>query len=166
MKYVNGTAPAPQITGPKYEAWEIENYSVMALLLHSMEREISRTYLLLPTARDIWLAVQKAYFKVGFTSQIFQLKRHIDKFQQGPLSVTNYFTTLKGYFIELDLYQTIEMETLNDTTSVKNMFEKERVYKFLLGRNPEFEQVCDRVLGREIFLDLDKAFSSVKGSES
>ena len=80
MKYVNGTAPAPSITDLKYEAWEIENYSDMALLLNSMEREISRTYLLLPTARDIWLAVQKAYSKVGFTSQIFQLKQQINKF--------------------------------------------------------------------------------------
>ena len=46
------------------------------------------------------------------------------------------------------------------------MFEKERVYKFLLGLNSEFEQVCDRVLRREIFPDLDQAFSLVKGSES
>ena len=49
---------------------------------------------------------------------------------------------------------------------MKNMFEKERVYKFLLWLNPKLKQICDRVLGREIFLDLDQAFSLVKGSES
>ena len=82
-----------------------------------MEREISRTYLLLPTMRDIWFANQKVYSKVEFTFHIFQLKWQIDKFQQGTLSVADYYTTLKGYFIELDLYQTIEMETPNNTAA-------------------------------------------------
>lgn len=57
MKYVNGIAKAPSTTNPKYGIWEIENYSVMAVLLHSMQQEMSKTYLLLLTTREVWLAV-------------------------------------------------------------------------------------------------------------
>ena len=41
---------------------------VMSWLLHSMQRKISKTYQLLPMAKDIWEAVNKSYSKVGLTS--------------------------------------------------------------------------------------------------
>ena len=44
---------------------------VMSWLLHSMQPKISKTYLLPPTAKDIWEAVNKTYSKVGFTFQVF-----------------------------------------------------------------------------------------------
>ncbi|TXG60888.1 hypothetical protein EZV62_012251 [Acer yangbiense] len=166
MKYVNGTATAPEKTDPKYETWEIENYTVMSWLIRSMQPEIIKTYLLLPTAREIWLAVHKTFSKIGFTSQIFQIKRQIEKTKQGNISVTDYYNNLKGLLTELDLYQNVEMESATDTARLKDLLEKERVFKFLLGLNPEFEQVCDRTLGRETFPDLDQAFALVRGDES
>ena len=68
FKYVNEAAKAPALEDDSYETWEIENTTVMSWLLHSMQLEISKTYLLLPTARDIWDAVNKTYSKVGLTS--------------------------------------------------------------------------------------------------
>ena len=77
--------------------------------------EISKTYLLLPTARDIWEAVSKTYSKVGVSSQIFELKRHIINTKQGSSIFTEYYNTLKGLLLELDLYQNLEMESTIDT---------------------------------------------------
>ena len=53
FKYANGTLFAPATTDLIYEVWEIENSFVMFWLLHSMQLEISKTYLLLPIVCDI-----------------------------------------------------------------------------------------------------------------
>ena len=64
----------------------------------------------------------------------------------------------------MDLHTTLEMESPIDARLV--MLEHERVYQFLLGLNLEYDEVCDRVLGKEPFLDLDEAFMLVRGEES
>ncbi|PON77821.1 hypothetical protein PanWU01x14_025770 [Parasponia andersonii] len=43
--------------------------------------------------------------------------------------------------------------------------ERERVIQFLLGLNTEYDQACDRVLGKEPFPDLVEAFAHVRGDE-
>ena len=53
-----------------------------------MQLEINKTYLLLLTAKDIWEAVSKTNSKVGFTSQVFQIKQQIMNIKQGTLRVT------------------------------------------------------------------------------
>ena len=53
MKHVMGTTKPPTENDLKYEVWDAENSRVMPWLLHSMQPEISKAYLLLPTVRDI-----------------------------------------------------------------------------------------------------------------
>ena len=166
FKYIIGTARPQLESDPKYEIWEAQNSMIMSWLLNSMQPEIRKTYLLLPTARDIWEAVNKTYSKVGFTSQIFQIKPQIMNTKQGTPSVTEYYNSLKGLLMELDIYQNIEMESAADSKKLKDMLEMERVFQFLLGLNPEFDQACEKILGKDLFLDLDEAFSHIHGEES
>ena len=90
FKYVSGAAQPPDEKDPKYESWDTENYMVMSWLLHSMEPRIRKTYILLSNAKDIWDAVNKKYSKVGFVTQIFQIKRQIYNTKQGSMSVIDY----------------------------------------------------------------------------
>ena len=43
--------------------------------------------------------------------------------------------------------------------------EKERVFQFLVGLNPEFDQASGQVLGREPFPSMDEAFAQVRWEE-
>ena len=76
----------------------------MSWLLNSREPRIKKTYILLPIAKEIWDAVYKTYSKVGFMTQIFQIKWQIYIIKQGSMNVTDYYNTLKGLLTELDLY--------------------------------------------------------------
>ncbi|KAL6327137.1 hypothetical protein AAG906_014955 [Vitis piasezkii] len=96
VKYVMGTAKPPAEDGLEYEVWDAEDSMVMSWLPHSMQPEISKTYLFLTTAEDIWEAVSKTYSKVGVSSQIFEVKRHIFNTKQGSSTVTEYYNALKG----------------------------------------------------------------------
>lgn len=53
MKHITGSEKPPAEDDLKYKSWEAENSIVMSWLLHSMQPEISKKYLLLPTAKDI-----------------------------------------------------------------------------------------------------------------
>ncbi|RVW20593.1 hypothetical protein CK203_115255 [Vitis vinifera] len=96
VKYVMGTAKPPAEDGLEYEVWDAEDSMVMSWLPHSMQPEISKTYLFLTTAEDIWEAVSKTYSKVGVSSQIIEVKRHIFNTKQGSSTVTEYYNALKG----------------------------------------------------------------------
>lgn len=79
---------------PKFETWDIENYVEMSWLLNSKEPRIKKTYIVPPTAKEIWVAVNKTYSKVGLVTQIFQIKRQIYITKQGSMNITT--TLSKG----------------------------------------------------------------------
>ncbi|KAH7568501.1 hypothetical protein JRO89_XS06G0007800 [Xanthoceras sorbifolium] len=110
----------------------------MVWLLHSIQPNTSKTYLLLPTTREIWT-------------------------KQGTLRTTDYYNKLKRY---LDLYLKMEMACSVDAKRLRDMVEMARVFQFLLGLHPEYDQVCDRVLGKEPFPDLDETITLVQGADS
>ncbi|RVW15067.1 hypothetical protein CK203_084809 [Vitis vinifera] len=53
--------------------------------------------------------------------------------KQGTSSVTEYYNSLKGLLMELDLYQNMEMEFAADSKKM-DMLEMGRVFRFLLGQ--------------------------------
>ena len=56
--------------------------------------------------------------------------------------------------MELDLYQNAEMESIANPK------------KILLGLNLECDQAWEQALGKNLFLDLDEAFSHIRGEKS
>ena len=95
-----GTAKPPARDDLKYEVWDAKNSMVMSWLLHSMQLEIGKTYLLLSTAKDIWESVLKTYSKVGVPSQIFELKQQIVNTEQGSSTVTRVLRYSQRIFVE------------------------------------------------------------------
>ncbi|KAJ0095071.1 hypothetical protein Patl1_15288 [Pistacia atlantica] len=59
--YLSGTTTALPKLDPSYPTWEAENSMMMAWLINSMEPNIGRLYLFLPTAKAIW---EKPYGKL------------------------------------------------------------------------------------------------------
>ena len=56
---------------PKVKSWRLENSLMIAWLINSMEPIIGKSYLFLPTAKDMREAVRETYF---YVAQIFELK--------------------------------------------------------------------------------------------
>ena len=104
----------------------------------------------------------KTYSKVGVPSLIFELKQQIVNTEQGP-SLIFELKQLKGFLLKLDLYQNLEMETATDIKKLKEIMEQERVFQFLVGLDPKFDQASGQLLGKEPFLSMDEAFALVEG---
>ena len=52
-KFKYASEAPPNVKDPKFETWDTENYMVMSWLLNSMEPRIKKTYVLLPTTKEI-----------------------------------------------------------------------------------------------------------------
>ncbi|KAL6342246.1 hypothetical protein AAG906_006869 [Vitis piasezkii] len=69
-------------------------------------------------------------------------------------SVIEYANQLKALWQELDHYRVIKPNVLRMHV-LKDFIEQDRVYDFLVGLNPKFDQVRIQILGNSNFLELD-----------
>ena len=165
FKYITGEAKAPAPTAPAYKKWFAESSIVHAWLINSMEPMISRRYLFLPTAKDVWDTARRTNSDLGNASQVFEIPSKLKEMKQGTKFVTQYFTDLQDSWQELDLF--LEENSVCATCNVKQrqILEKERVYDFLAGLNRGLDEVRGHILSRLPFPTTEEAFAEVHREE-
>ncbi|KAG6472036.1 hypothetical protein ZIOFF_069491 [Zingiber officinale] len=75
-----------------------------------------------------------------------QISSQIFKLEQGSMSVTNYFATLKGLWDEFDYYRMENWSSTDDHQRYLKLLEKDRIIKFLDGLTAEFESLKGQIL--------------------
>ena len=106
-----------------------------------MPYEISFTCMFLATTKDIWDIIQQTYSQPRDASQVYEVKVKTIAAKQGSKTVTEYANQLKTLWQELDHYRVIKTKCLEDAAVLKDFIEQDRVYDFLVGLNPKFDQV-------------------------
>ncbi|GAV76996.1 UBN2_3 domain-containing protein, partial [Cephalotus follicularis] len=81
-------------------------------------------------------------------------------------TVTKCANTLQNLWQELDHYRVFEMNCLKDASTLKIFIEKDRVYDFVAGLNPEFDLVRIQILGKEEIPSLEETISLIRAKES
>ena len=81
-----------------------------------MQLEISRTCMFLSTAEEIWESMCHTYSKGRDAAQMFELKTRIHNTKQGILFIIEYYTVIKGFWLELYQYQSLRMKFSIDAT--------------------------------------------------
>ena len=86
--------------------------------------------------------------------------------KQGNKSVTEYANQLKSLWMELDHYRVIKAKCSEDSAILKKYIEQDRVYDFLVGLNPEYDQVRIQILGKEKVPGLNEVVAIIRSEES
>ncbi|RVW49858.1 Retrovirus-related Pol polyprotein from transposon RE1 [Vitis vinifera] len=84
------------------QKWRSENSFITSCLINSMKPSIGKTYMFLPTAKDVWDAIRETYSDAENASQIFEIKTRLWQMKQGDREVTEYYTEMLGLNRELD----------------------------------------------------------------
>ncbi|GAV70465.1 hypothetical protein CFOL_v3_13963 [Cephalotus follicularis] len=84
---------------------------------------------------------------------------------QGGLSLAIYYSNLSHLWHQLDAYRTHRPSIPTKLVTFQKNIEKERVYDFLAGLNPYYNQVRVQVLGRDPFPTLEKAYNLIQHEE-
>ncbi|MBN8124842.1 hypothetical protein, partial [Vibrio vulnificus] len=70
------------------------------------------------------------------------------------------------YWQQLDILEDIKWHCVDDNKQYKQILEKERIYKFLLGLNKELDEVRGRILSINPLPSVREVFSEVCREES
>uniref|UniRef100_A0A2N9F651 Retrotransposon Copia-like N-terminal domain-containing protein n=1 Tax=Fagus sylvatica TaxID=28930 RepID=A0A2N9F651_FAGSY len=105
-----------------------------------------------PTYHELWENVNQMYSDLGNQSQIFELTLKLGEMRQGEDSVTKYFNSLKRVWQDLDLFNTYEWKSVEDSCHHKKIVEDNRIFKFLAGLNIEFDEVRREESRRNVML--------------
>jgi hypothetical protein len=164
LSHLTGDGPAEE--DPTFTAWDEEDSMIMAWLWNSMIPEISDTCMFLSTAKEIWDAIEETYSKAKDAAQVYDVKVKTVAAKQGNKSVTEYANQLKSLWMEWDHYRVIKTHCAADSAVLKEFIEQDRVYDFLVGLNPEFDQVRIQILGKPQVPSLNEVVAIVRSEES
>ncbi|KAJ1416489.1 Gag-polypeptide of LTR copia-type [Sesbania bispinosa] len=164
--YIIGDSKSPKKGDPNLNKWQLENSLVMSWLLNTMTNEIGKNFMYYDTAKEMWDAVKETYSNVDNTSAVFEIKSILHDLRQSDFSVTEYFNTLSRHWQQLDMYKDVQWSCTEDKKKYKELVEKDRIYKFLLGLNTELDEVQGRILGTKPLKTIQEVFSEVRREES
>ena len=99
----------------------------------SMSPEIMKRYIRLPTARDIWKALSKAFYDGADELQVFVLNQRAFCAKQNRRTLSMYYGELTEIFCELDHRDKVIMESENHMLNLtENLFSDKGCIFFLL----------------------------------
>ncbi|XP_028800597.1 uncharacterized protein LOC114755871 [Neltuma alba] len=146
---ITGESTTPSdLKSSEMQRWLTDNSLVCSWLINAMSPSLKRSFMYLPTAKDMWDAVRESYSDGEDLARLYDLKTRIWNIKQGTRTVTEYWLELIGLWQELDMITEEEWSSSTDAARHKNNVEKERVFQFLAGLNPEFDDIQSRILSR------------------
>ena len=74
LGYLTGEAKKPKQIHPAWWTWKAESSLATTWMISSIEALIGKTYLFLPTAKDVWDAIRETYSDLENSLQIFESK--------------------------------------------------------------------------------------------
>ncbi|XP_074344461.1 uncharacterized protein LOC141683627 [Apium graveolens] len=146
--YLTGDKKEPDAKDATYSTWDAENSMVMTWLVNSMEDDISSNHMCYHTAKELWDNVNQMYSDLENQSQVYELTLKLGEIRQGEDNVTKYFNSLKRLWQDLDLYNNYEWKSPEYCNHYKKTVEDNRIFKFLIGLNVEFDE--GRITARKV----------------
>ncbi|GAU35284.1 hypothetical protein TSUD_274860 [Trifolium subterraneum] len=171
LRFLNGSCVMPEPFDPTYEPWIRCNNLVLSWLMNSVISTISQSLVYTETASQAWDDL-KARFSRTDRVCISSLQRDLYALRQDSLSVTEFFTKLKGIWEELELYRPIPncsctfQCVCEAMRNAKKFREEDLVLLFLTGLNDHYGMVRSQILLMDHFPQLNSVFGMIIQHES
>ncbi|GAV72657.1 UBN2_3 domain-containing protein [Cephalotus follicularis] len=137
----------------------------MSWLLHSIEAALSPQYMMMESVKDIWDAISRQYSQKNNYAQAYEIRKKTREMSQGGPSLAACYSNLSHLWQQLDAYRTHRPSILTELVTFQKDIEKEKVYDFLAGLNPDYDQVRVQVLGRDPFPTLEEVYNLIQHEE-
>ncbi|KAI3723909.1 hypothetical protein L2E82_35671 [Cichorium intybus] len=167
--FVDGSIPMPKEGSGDLMNWKRCNAMVRGWLVSAMEKEIKSSVKYAITARDIWLDLQERFGKEN-APRAYELRRIVTTIRQEDMSVSAYYTKLRGVWDEIHSINPIPTCSCQGckceiSKEFAKMREKERLYDFLMGLNEEYGAVKTQILSTSPLPSLGIAYHLVSQDE-
>jgi hypothetical protein len=158
--FINGGLPKPDPASPEFLPWMRCNNMVLSWIINSVSKEISISIICVDTAEAMWNDL-KDRFSQQNGPRIFQIQKSISDLRQENLSMSSYFTILKGLWDEWIHYKPLPPCTCG-TMKVHNEYQQqEHVMQFLMGLNESYAHTRGQILMLNPLPPINIVFSLV-----
>ncbi|XP_061356024.1 uncharacterized protein LOC133300483 [Gastrolobium bilobum] len=153
------------IASDETHAWTLCN-SMINNWIHNTIDPLLKPYIhYFSTAKALWDDLRERY-SIQNAPKIYQLKSNLFQLRQQGMSVSNYYTKLRGAWDELDVARALPDCPHGSNCPVTQYITKEmandRVYQFLLGLdNAMFGTIRTQLLNQPLLPSLNKAYSTL-----
>ena len=158
MRHLEGDRPSH--SDPAYYNWLDVEGVVHRWLLDSIASFVKGEFLSLESARAVWEAVLDNHSKKNNIATLYELVHRAANLRQGDRSVMDYNNELTALWAEIDHYMPPDPESVD-----RKYILQLRVFQFLMGLNPEYEQLRGQLIHRET-LNFKDALRSVRLEEA
>ncbi|KAI9161237.1 hypothetical protein LWI28_015656 [Acer negundo] len=157
LGFVNGRISAPsEETDPNgYAACSRCNDMVHSWIINALSPEISDSVIYYSTANEVWEDLRER-FSQSNAPRIFEIQQDIAYLRQEQLSVSTYYTKLKGLWDELASYNDAVHGAQHD---------QQKLMQFLMGLNDSYSAICGQILLMNPLPSVRQAYSSVSQEE-
>ncbi|XP_071742397.1 uncharacterized protein [Rutidosis leptorrhynchoides] len=147
--FVDGTIPKLAEGSTKLNNWQRCNAMVRGWLTSTMTKEIRSSVKYGTTARDIWVDLDERFNKDN-APRVYELRRKITTIHQDNMSLSAYYTKMRGIWDEIQSVSPLPTY---------------RLYDFLMGLNEEFNVVRTQILSSDPIPSVGASFHIVSQDE-
>ncbi|GKB75215.1 putative RNA-directed DNA polymerase [Tanacetum coccineum] len=148
--FIDGTLMKPEKTATDYMAWMHFDVMVKGWLTTAMKKEIKSSVKYANTASEIWSDLRERFRKES-TPHAYELKQTLSNTHQSRISVSAYYTKLRGLWDEIKSVLPASRCTCNKCScemgkKTNELRENEKLYQFLMGLDAEFAVIKIQIL--------------------
>ncbi|KAK3031955.1 hypothetical protein RJ639_037116 [Escallonia herrerae] len=147
----------------EYALWNQCNSMILSWLTHSVEPDLAKGVIHAKTAYQVWEDF-KDQFSQKNAPAIYQIKKSLASFSQGTMTVSTYFTKLKGLWDELDTYRALP--TCNQMKARDDQREEDRLMQFLMGLHDTYNVVRTNIPMMSPLPNVQQSYSLVIQEET
>ena len=92
------------------------------------------------SAQEIWKELKERFSQTN-EPRIYQLQKSISSLQQEQLSVSFYYTQLKGFWDELMNYRPLPVCTYGALKTLADIQQQNYIIQFLMGLNDSYSHI-------------------------
>ncbi|KAF5767488.1 putative RNA-directed DNA polymerase [Helianthus annuus] len=167
--FIDGTIKKPETDDINYMAWMRCDAMIKGWLTTAMEKEIRGSVKYANSASEIWKDLQERFGKES-APRAYELKQAISNTRQDGMTVSAYYTKLRGLWDEMQSFLPTPKCKCNGCTcglgkSLKELREKEQLYEFLMGLDREFSIIRTQILATKPIPSLGNAYHLVAEDE-
>ncbi|XP_074346248.1 uncharacterized protein LOC141685023 [Apium graveolens] len=101
LGFLTDTVLVPTDDPVKTEMWETCNNMIIAWITSNVSPTIKGSFMCMSSARDIWVNLEKCFVLTN-GSRKYKLNKEVYETKQAELLITEYYTSLKTIWKELD----------------------------------------------------------------
>ncbi|WJX75246.1 hydroxyjasmonate sulfotransferase [Trifolium repens] len=171
IKFVNGKLPMPSKDDVNFDSWERCNSMVVSWINRTLSPQIASSVVYIDHAKTLWDDLKERFTK-GNYFRFSDLLQEVHSIKQGEKSISDYYTTLKSLWDDLEDLRPIEDCSCTVKCScgciskVKKSRDSEYVIYFLKGLNDSFATAKSQILLMEPLPQIGKVYSLVLQQES